>query len=311
MLKPTLPMRVISAGATLTRNEQVLMTRTELARTSIKRAAAAAGVRPAVPVREVEFAGPGGTIRALHYQPEVLPPVERMPILIYFHGGGWVVGAPESADSTCRLLALHAGVQVLSIDYRMAPEHPFPAAFDDAVAAFDHVVAQADSFGIDTTRIALGGDSAGGNLTAAVALATRDRDVKPAFALMFYPVTDVAEEHPSRRDFANGYFLTNGMMRWFADHYAPADVDRTDPRVSPLHADDLTGMPPSYVATAGFDPLRDEGQAFADRLAAAGVPVIKRHYPRFIHGFASFTRKGLGGKATVVEAAGALRVGLA
>jgi acetyl esterase len=309
MLKPILPMRLISVFSGL--NERVLITRTETARKGIIGASRAAGVRPAVPVSEMEFAGPGGTIRALHYRPDVLPAVDRMPILIYFHGGGWVVGAPESADSTCRLLALHAGVQVLSVDYRMAPEHPYPAAFDDCLAAYDYVVAHADSLGIDPQRIALGGDSAGGNLTATVALATRDRDIKPAYALMFYPVTDIAEEHPSRREFANHYFLTNGMMRWFADHYAPAEVDRADPYVSPLHADDVSGMPPSYVATAGFDPLRDEGQAFADRLAAAGVPVVKRHYPRFIHGFANFTRKGLGGKDAVVEAAGALRVGLA
>lgn len=303
-------MRIISAITTLTRNEQVLMTRTDLARRSIVATSAVAGARTRVPVNPISFDGPGGAIHALHYVPEALPREDRMPILVYFHGGGWVVGAPASADSICRLLALHAGVQVLSVDYRLAPEHSFPAAHDDALAAFDYVVAQADSLGIDPTRIAVGGDSAGGGLAAVVALATRDREVKPAYVLMFYPVTDIAEEHPSRRLFASGYFLTNGMMRWFADHYAPPGVDRTDPRVSPLHAGDLSGMPPSYVATAGFDPLRDEGLAFADRLAAAGVPVVKRHYPRFIHGFASFSRKGLGGKDSVIEAAGALRVGL-
>jgi acetyl esterase len=201
---------------------------------------------------------------------------------------------------------------VLSVGYRLAPEHRFPAAADDALTAFRFAVANAEKLGADSSAIAVGGDSAGANLAAAVCLDTvRTNGPRPVFQLLFYPATDMTTRRRSRDLFADGFFLTDDDLTWFVDHYCPDVAGRADPRLSVLLADDLRGLPPAYVATAGFDPLRDEGNAFADRLRAAGVPVVKRQHDDLIHGFVNFVNLGTRFREAVSEAAGALRTGLA
>ena len=205
------------------------------------------------------------------------------PTTVFFHGGGFVIGDIDTHDQTCRRICSGADTVVVSVDYRLAPEHPFPAGLDDAVAATrwaaDH---KADLGGGD--RLAVAGDSAGGNLSAVVAQTLPD--VVDA-QLLIYPATDVLGEHPSREENAEGYFLDMAMMEWFFTHYVTdvEGVEPTDPRLSPVNADSLDGLAPAVVATAEFDPLRDEGEAYADKLAAAGVPVDKVRYDGLIHGF--------------------------
>ncbi|OLR89684.1 alpha/beta hydrolase [Actinokineospora bangkokensis] len=237
---------------------------------------------------------------------------DHAPLLVFYHGGGWVIGDLDSHDNACRYLALGAQVKVLAVDYRLAPEHPFPAAVEDSVAAFRWAVAHADELGVDPARVAVGGDSAGGNLSAVVAhQQVLAGGPVPAFQLLFYPGTDGTTKRRSRELFADGFFLTGEHMDFFIDHYFPAVDQRHDPRFSVLLAQDLTGMPPAYVATAGFDPLRDEGEAFADALAAAGVPVVKSRQADLIHGYINFTGIGTRFREALSEAAGALRTGLA
>ncbi|MGX7823489.1 alpha/beta hydrolase [Actinokineospora sp. 24-640] len=240
------------------------------------------------------------------------PVEDTSAMLVYYHGGGWVIGTLDSHDNTCRYLAREAGVKVLSVDYRLAPEHPFPAAVEDAVAAFRHAHAKAADFGVEPGRIAVGGDSAGGNLAAVASLlTTRDGGSAPAFQLLFYPGADSTVRRPSRDLFADGFFLTSDNIDWFSDHYCPELDLRTDPRFSVLLAADLSGLPPAYLATAGFDPLRDEGEAFGAKLAEAGVPVTVRRHRDLIHGYATFLGIGTRFREAVAEAAGALRTGLA
>lgn len=249
-------------------------------------------------------------IRARLYEPINLAP--GSPLLVYLHGGGWVIGSIETHDQTCRYLARNAQVRVLSVDYRLAPEHDFPAAAEDAITAFRFAARNAETLGVDPSAIAIGGDSAGANLAASVCLqALEDRGPRPVFQLLFYPATDVTTRRRSRDLFADGFFLTDDDMTWFLDLYCPDLEQRHDPRISVLLADDLRGLPPAYVATAGFDPLRDEGNAFADRLREAGVPVVKRQHDDLIHGFVSFINLGTRFREAVSEAAGALRTGLA
>lgn len=249
-------------------------------------------------------------IRARLYEPVNLAP--GSPLLVYLHGGGWVIGSLETHDPTCRYLARNAQVRVLSVDYRLAPEHDFPAAAEDAVTAFRFAARNAESLGVDPSAIAIGGDSAGANLAASVCLqALEERGPRPVFQLLFYPATDATTRRRSRDLFAHGFFLTDDDMTWFLDQYCPDLEQRHDPRISVLLADDLRGLPPAYVATAGFDPLRDEGNAFADRLREAGVPVVKRQHDDLIHGFVSFINLGTRFREAVSEAAGALRTGLA
>ncbi|GAB1514982.1 alpha/beta hydrolase [Actinophytocola sp. KF-1] len=251
----------------------------------------------------------GAPVPARLYEPVHLAP--GSPLLVYFHGGGWVIGSIETHDPTCRYLARNAQVRVLSVEYRLAPEHAFPAAVEDALTAFRYAARNADALGADPSAIAIGGDSAGANLAVSVSLQTPANGPRPVFQLLFYPATDGTTRRRSRDLFADGFFLTDDDMTWFLDHYCPDVAMRADPRLSVLLADDLRGLPPAYVATAGFDPLRDEGNAFADRLREAGVPVVKRQHDDLIHGFVSFVNLGTRFREAVSEAAGALRTGLA
>jgi acetyl esterase len=268
-------------------------------------------IRPRVPVgvEERTVAGASGPLGARFYVPAGAS--EPGPMLVFFHGGGWVEGSPATHDPSCRLLAHLAGVRVLSVDYRLAPEHPFPAAADDALAAYMDVARRAADFGVDPARLAVGGDSAGGNLAAVTAQALRVAPPvpAPAFQLLVYPALDMSRRHPSRLEFGEGFLLTEASMAWYEDQYVPDRARRTDPRVSPLLAPDLSGLPPAYIATALADPLRDEGESYAERLRAAGVTVALHRHPQ-IHGFFSLTamRSGLRG---LTLTAGALRQGLA
>ncbi|MBY0319397.1 MAG: alpha/beta hydrolase [Reyranella sp.] len=247
-----------------------------------------------MPVGEVTdgaFAGPGGQIRFRRYRP-LGAAAGPLPTLIYYHGGGFVIGNIETHDSTCRRLANKSRCQVISIDYRLSPEHPFPASTDDGIAAFRHVRDNAAAFGVDATRIAVGGDSAGGAIAAVVCQAVRDAGDKqgPAFQMLIYPATDSSKQSASRVAFAEGYFLTKELMDWFWKAYVPTGTDLADLRLSPLLAKDFKGLPPAFVLTAGYDPLRDEGRAYADRLIDAGIKTTYVNYPGTIHGFFSLTR---------------------
>ena len=232
-------------------------------------------------------------------------------VLVWYHGGGFVIGDIETADSTCRALANRAGCVVVSVDYRLAPEHPAPAALDDCVAALMWTVENFELLGVDASKVAVGGDSAGGNLAALVCQRVRAEfgpDID--FQLLVYPVTDLTLSHPSIDENAEGYFLTKATMEWFVAHYLPQG-DPKDPSVSPLHADDLTGMPPALVITAELDPLRDEGEAYAARLRDAGVPVEALRYAGQIHGFLGMATMLDDGKDALDRAGAALRAALA
>jgi acetyl esterase len=236
------------------------------------------------------FAGPGGEIRFRRYRP-IGTAAGPLPTLIYYHGGGFVIGNIETHDSTCRRLANKSRCQVISIDYRLSPEHPFPAPIDDGVAAFRHIRDNAASFGADAKRLAVGGDSAGGMISAVVCQALRDaKEQGPAFQMLIYPATDSSKQSASRQKFADGYFLTKSLMDWFWKAFVPAGTDLADLRLSPLLARDVAGLPPAFVLTAGYDPLRDEGRAYAERLIDAGIKTTYVNYPGTIHGFFSLTR---------------------
>jgi acetyl esterase len=244
-------------------------------------------------VENLSAPGPAGAIALRHFRPLGHPENELIPVLVYFHGGGWVIGDLDSHDVVCRQLAQAAGCAVVSVDYRMAPEHKFPAAVEDAYAATEFVARNGASFGVDGHRLAVGGDSAGGNLAAVVCLMVRDalradhEAVRPSLQLLIYPATDMTMTLPSIGEFADGYFLTRDTMRWFIDHYLPSRDAARDWRASPLFAASLADVPPAYVITAGFDPLRDEGIAYAQKLRAAGVTVDHIDYGGMIHGFIS------------------------
>ena len=231
-----------------------------------------------------------GPLRLRRYWPmAAVAPV--LPTLIYYHGGGFVIGNIETHDSTCRRIANKSLCQVIAVDYRLAPEAAYPAAVEDALVAFRHIAAHAAAFDTDPTALAVGGDSAGGNLAAVVCQQQKlAGGPMPAFQMLIYPATDSVNQSASRQQFAEGYFLTRAMMKWFFDFYTPNGVDLSDPRVSPLLARDVSGLPPAFVLTAGYDPLRDEGRAYANRLIDAGVKVTYTNYPGTIHGFFSLTR---------------------
>jgi acetyl esterase len=214
------------------------------------------------------------------------------PVVVYFHGGGWCMGDLETHDVVCRKLALKSSSVVVAVDYRLAPEHPFPAAVDDAYAAVLWVSGNAGSFGGDPSRIAVAGDSAGANLSAVVALLARDRRGPLLVSqVLFYPSTDSSRfDTESQRDFAEGYFLTRKYIEAFRSLYAPDPADWKNPLVSPLLASSFVNLPPAVVVTAQFDPLRDEGEAYASRLAAAGVPVVRKRFDGILHGFLTLDR---------------------
>lgn len=238
-------------------------------------------------IREIQIPGPNGAIRTL----VITPNSERagpLPALIYYHGGGWVIGSPESHQREACYYA-HAGDCVVVVpDYRLAPEHPFPAAPQDCYAVLEWVAANGAQLGVDGRHIAVGGDSAGGNLSAVVSQMARDRKgPRIALQLLVYPATRMGADTASYRDCGDGYFLTAKAMKWFFDQYLRKPEDWDDPLASPLLAKDLSNLPPALVMTAGFDPLRDEGAEYADRLTEAGVPVEYICYRNQIHGFVS------------------------
>ncbi len=267
-------------------------------------------VEAGVGATDVTLAGPGAGIPGRLYLPDGL--AKGSPLLVFYHGGAWVTGSLDSHDRLCRFLAAHAAVRVVSVGYRLAPEHPFPAAVDDAVAAYEYARETAAHWGADPGAVAVGGDSAGGNLAAVVAhLAVRAGRPAPAFLLLFYPHCDTANRSRSRELFGQGFGLTSEEIEWFTDQYLPPGADRTDPRACVVDAPDLSGMPPTYLATGGFDPLRDEGEVFGDRLARAGVDVIQQREPDLMHGFANLLGISVRCREAVAHAAGALRAGLA
>ena len=242
---------------------------------------------PVAESRDLAIPGPGGQpLRLRLYRGAGTAADEELPALVFFHGGGWVVGDLESHDPMCRHIANAARCAIVAVDYRLAPEHKFPAAVEDCLAATEWVVAQAPALGIDASRLAVGGDSAGGNLAAVVSLSARDRGVRTLVAqLLLYPALDFGMKHGSYRRFAEGHLLTEATMSWFAEAYLRGPEDVADWRVSPLRSSDLSRLPPAYVLTAGYDPLCDEGVDYARRLEQSGVAVQHRHVADQIHGF--------------------------
>jgi acetyl esterase/lipase len=265
---------------------------------------------PMAQLLEFEIPGPGGMLPARLYVPFGAPPAPR-PTLVFFHGGGWMVGDLDTHDSVCRFLAAHSGVAILAPTYRLAPEHPFPAAVEDAQAGFRWALALAGELGADPARIGVGGDSVGANLATGVCIAMRDAgEAQAAMQLLIYPATEAIDPYPSRRLFGKGFFLTQADIDHCQAAYLPDDAMGYEPLASVLRAPDLSNLPPAYVATAGFDPLRDEGEAYAARLSTEGVKVAFRRHPRLIHSFANLTAVSRSSRAAMLEAAGALRMGL-
>jgi acetyl esterase len=248
--------------------------------------------------------GPAGQIPVRVYTPTA---GSKLPGLIYFHGGGFILGTLDSSDRPCRDLAHLSGRVVVSVDYRLAPEHPFPAAVDDACAATKYVLEHAGEFGIDDTQIAIGGESAGANLATVTALKLRQSEAPHLiFQLLVYPQVDFHDDSPSMREFADGHFITSDLLAYFAGHYFETAQDRRHPDASPLNAD-LRGLPPAFVLTAECDPLRDQGEAYARKLREAGVAVTLKRYDGMIHPFFSLAGIIDGGRTAIDDAAAALR----
>ncbi|WP_166904087.1 alpha/beta hydrolase [Mycobacterium sp. DL440] len=272
-----------------------------VSRAALRATAAMMKVRIRADVTEISIPGPAGPMPARRYVPDGTASPATSALLLYFHGGGFVIGDLDTHDSLCRLICRDGGIQVISVDYRLAPEHKAPAAIDDAYAAYRWALDHAA--GLGATRIVVGGDSAGGNLAAVVAQQARDSELPlPALQLLLYPVTDWSSETRSKTLFSEGYFLSRRDMDWFAAHYLDgAEVSAEDPAVSPLLSEDLSGLPPALVVTAGFDPLRDEGNRYARAMRDAGVVVDLREERSMIHAFANFFPLG-GGSATATSA---------
>jgi acetyl esterase len=266
---------------------------------------------PALPrVEDVRIPGPAGEIPARVYAPsaEGVP----LPTVTYFHGGGWVQGDLETHHGLCARLARHAGALVVAVDYRLAPEHKFPAAVEDCLAAYRWVRDRGRDIGADPARVAVAGDSAGGNLSAVISqLAASGAGPVPTCQVLIYPAVDFALDTDSHRDLADGHVIPRDRIAWYTEQYLRSPADQADLRASPLRAPSLAGQPPSLIVTAGFDPLRDEGRAYADRLREAGVDVVYREYPGQIHAFVSLTKAIPQGMACTREIAEYLRQRLA
>jgi acetyl esterase len=259
------------------------------ARRQYERLAEMRSTEPVAKTQDFEIDGPDGPIPMRLYEPDAEGP---LPVLVYYHGGGWVIGSRDTHDGICTRLCNRADCLVLSVDYRLAPEHPFPAAVEDSYAALEWAARHAPDIGGDPERLAVGGDSAGGNLSAAVTLLARDQDgPEVAHQLLIYPAvaTPAVHDFPSYEENGEGYFLEAESMAWFYDHYVGSRVNARNEYLAPLLVDDLSGLPPATVVTAGFDPLRDEGKEYAERLADAEVPAELLHYEGLIHGFANMT----------------------
>lgn len=265
----------------------------------------AGAVQRVARVEDRTIPGPRQPIPVRIYWPEG---GQNLPGLVYYHGGGWVFGTLDSIDRTMRALTNASGCVVVSVDYRLAPEHKFPAAVEDADAALVYVAEHAGEFGIDPQRIAVGGDSAGGNLAAVVCILARERGgPKVAFQLMIYPVTDYNDDRPSSHEFADGYLLTKNMMEYFWGHYLVRPEDGKHPQASPIKATSLAGLPPAMVITAECDPIRDQGEAYAQRLKEAGVPVELKRYEGAIHAFFNLAGAIDSGRQAIEDAGAALK----
>lgn len=262
-------------------------------------------------VMALAFEGPGGPIALRHYRAIGTSTDDLLPGVVFFHGGGWTTGDLETHDGICRALANAVRGIVVAVDYRLAPEHRFPAAFDDAFAAVRWVDDNALRLGVDRRHLVVAGDSAGGNLAAAVAIAARDAG-GPAIAAqaLAYPALDFRMKLPSHREFADGYLLTEARIRASADAYLRSPADVEDWRASPLLVPDVTGLPPAVILTAGFDPLRDEGEAWAERLHAAGVPVTYECFEGMIHGFLQMGARVAAAPHAILRIAQGVRVAL-
>jgi acetyl esterase len=262
-------------------------------------------------VRNLQAPAPQGDIPLRLYRGIGTERGAALPALIYFHGGGWVMGDLDTHDGVCRLIANAAGIAVISVDYRLAPEHKFPAAVDDAVTATEWIAAHGATLGIDASRLAVGGDSAGGNIAAVVALIARDRGgPRLRFQLLLYPATDFVVSDAPQRERFEGFPLNVVTMNWFRDHYLRGSGDYGNWRASPLRVPDLRGLPPAYVLTVGFDPLHAEGALYARRLQEAGVPVRHRHVERQMHGFLTMGKIIAAAKPATEEAAAAVKAAL-
>ncbi|PDQ20541.1 lipase [Mesorhizobium sanjuanii] len=261
---------------------------------------------PVASLSERTIAGPGGPLTLRIYRGHDAPGTDA-PALLYLHGGGWVIGNLESHDEICRWFANMAACVVVSPAYRLAPEHKFPAAVEDCRAVLSSMQQAAGDLGIDARRVAVAGDSAGGNLATVLSLLARDDGIKVTTQLLFYPNTDASQTADSYRRFADGFGLTAATMAWFRDHYISRASDIDDWRVSPLKAASLAGAPPAFLAIAGHDILADEGEAYAKRLQDDGVTVVLRRWPGQIHGFVSMGRHGPAARQAVGAAVAAWR----
>jgi acetyl esterase len=261
--------------------------------------------QPVAEVRNRSVPGPDGPIRIRVYRPVRN---ETLPALIFFHGGGFVICNLDTHDRQCRALANASGCAVISVDYRLAPENKYPAAVNDAYAATQFIAEHPAEFGIDPNRIAVGGDSAGGNLATVVALLSRERGgPRLKFQLLIYPVVDFYDQSPSMQQYSQGYFLTREGMDWFTNSYLPSREAGLEPSASPMNATDLSALPPAMVITAECDPLRDQGEEYARKLQGAGVPVELKRYEGMIHPFFQFGGILDTARVAMNDAASALR----
>ena len=260
---------------------------------------------PLACIEDIRIPGPAGEIPARVYAPSAGAP---LPAVVYFHGGGWVQGDLETHHGLCARLARHAGVLVVAVDYRLAPEHKFPAAVEDCMAAYRWMRSHGRDIGADSNRVAVAGDSAGGNLSAVVSqLAASTGIAVPACQVLIYPAVDFSFETASHRELENGHVIPRDRVLWYMEQYLATEADQSDLRASPLRAPSVAGQPPAMIVTAGFDPLRDEGHAYAQKLRQAGVDVVYREYPGQIHAFVSLTKAIPQGMACTLDIAEYLR----